>query len=234
MAKSLFHFLSWPGRLVCTRTAEDVVPRVSEPGSTRSAPQAADGTVRPVCARQHAAILLYLAISVLAAISVGCEETEPRRASAAKEPIRIAIVGESLDDATWPVIMAAAQWFHARYRLAEVKPFATETSSAGGQQKLLADLSEQPFDAVCVVPADPEAIRGSIQELVRHGKRVITFGRDVPESERHAYCGPSQFDIGHSAAQACGMVLKGRAPTIMLLLAGSNNDAYAARCYALN
>ncbi|HVP11622.1 MAG TPA: substrate-binding domain-containing protein [Phycisphaerae bacterium] len=162
----------------------------------------------------------------------GCDNGEGEGGPTAKEPVRIAVVGEGRNEPTWPVIQAAARWFDDRYRLADVETFAPEVISPGEQRKLLVDLANKPFDAVCVVPCDPDAVRVSIQELVRHGKRVITIGRDVPQSDRHANCGPSNFDIGHAAAQACALVLKGRPPTIMLLYAGLEDDAYAARYYA--
>jgi ABC-type sugar transport system substrate-binding protein len=176
-----------------------------------------------------AALVVLVVVALFAA---GCDDDSAGTARKGKERVRIAIVGQSRDDPTWPVIQATAAWFGDRYRLASVETLAPETLSPGEQKKLLAGLVDRPFDAVCVVVFDSDAVRASIQELVRHGKRVVTIGRDVPGSERYAHCGPSEFDVGRAAAQACAMVLRGRAPTIMLLHAGVENDAYASRYYA--
>jgi hypothetical protein len=178
---------------------------------------------------------MVLTLAMIAApigFSTGCKDLGSKGHAEENEHVRIALVGEAQDDATWPVLQATSRWFMDRYHLADVETMAPPSASPGDQQKLLLDLAEKPFDAVCVAPSDPDSVRSAIQALVRHGKRVITIGRDVPQSDRHANCGPSNYEIGRAAAQAAAMVLKGRAPTIMLLYAGSAEEAYAARYYA--
>jgi hypothetical protein len=179
--------------------------------------------------------LMVFTLAIIAApvgFSAGCKDLGSKRHAEANEQIRIALVGEAQDDPTWPVLQATSRWFMDRYHSADVEPMAPLTMAPGEQQKLLLDLAVKPFDSVCVAPSDPDSVRSAIQELVRHGKRVITIGRDVPQSDRHTYSGPSDFEIGRAAAQASAMVLKGRPPTIMLLYAGFAEEAYAARYYA--
>jgi hypothetical protein len=182
--------------------------------------------------RRREAVLPLLPICVLAVAATSCKDDNLRTPSEDREPVRIALIGEARDDPTWPVLQATATWFTNRHRRAEVDTDAPRTISPGEQRKLLADLATKPYDAVCVVPSDPDAVRASIQDLVRHGKRVMTLGRDVSKSDRHACFGPSNTETGRTAAQACAVVLRGRAPTIMLLYGGVENDTYAARYYA--
>lgn len=181
-------------------------------------------------ARETRSVWLILAVSAaLLAVghTSGCKTQ--RRPAEAMEPVRIAVVGVAKDDPTWPVIQAAARWFTERNRRAEVEVMATETASPSEQQKLLTELASRPFDAVCVAPADPVSARTAINDLVQQGKRVVTFGRDVPQSNRHAFCGPSEFEIGRAAVRACMAVLKGRLQTIILLHAGAQDEIYGDR-----
>jgi ABC-type sugar transport system substrate-binding protein len=165
-----------------------------------------------------------------AALAVGCKP-EDQVKPPDREQTHIVVVGEAKDDPTWPVLQAAIRWFTDHYRLATVELQAPDSASAGRQQALLQELVGKDVDAVCLAPTDPNSLRVVVNDLVRCGKRVVTIGRDVPNSDRRMCSGPSEFEIGQAAARACEMALKGRSPTVILLHAGLQDDIYGPRYY---
>jgi len=173
-------------------------------------------------------LVAICAVAVL--LSAACDRRDGATPqSRTDDVIRIALVGETKNDPAWPVLQDAAKRFSSRTIRADVEPMAPDTSSPEEQARLLLHLVNEPFQAVCIVPADPAGIRTAIRDLVQHGKRVVTIGRDVPLSDRQTYCGPSQLQIGAAAVRACRSALMGRAKSIILLHAGSEESVYADR-----
>lgn len=168
-----------------------------------------------------------LVLSVVAGVS--CDRLD-ETSSEAHQTISIALVGPGLGDSSWPVLSAAAEWFDGNEKDISVEAMAPDSGSALAQRAMLEQLRDDPrYDVVCVLPYDPTALPSVLREIVRYGKTVITIGHDVPNSSRYGYCGPSEFEIGRSAARACATLLEGRAKTIMLLHAGRDRDAEGKR-----
>ena len=167
-----------------------------------------------------------LALGVL--VPASCrQDADGRSRPQAEKHIVVVAVGK--DDPTWPVIEATAQWFESQRRFVTVEAVAPEKTSPVEQQQILEALATQRVDAVCVAPVDPRAIRQVIKDLVHRGKRVALIGRDVPDSGRFCYCGPSEFAIGQAAAQACALAVRSRSNTVMLLHAGADDAVYGSR-----
>ncbi len=178
----------------------------------------------PAARKQRFAIaFLVLGVPLLAS----CRDTQGNARSRTEK--HIIVVGIGKDDPTWPVIEAAAQSFESQRPLVTVEAVAPERTSPVEQQQILEDMASQRMDGICVAPVDPRAILPVIQNLVRQGKSVVLIGRDVPKSGRSGYCGPSEFEIGQAAAQACEVAIRSRSNTIMLLHAGADDVVYGSR-----
>jgi ABC-type sugar transport system substrate-binding protein len=134
-----------------------------------------------------------------------------------------------MDDPTWAVVEAAAKRCEEQDRFSTIDVMAPETHSPREQRELLLGLLEREVDVVCVLPTDVESVRSVIDRLAQNGIPVVTIGRDVPGSNRRAYCGPIEAEIGRAAAQACVAAVQGRPGTVMLLHAGTDTPVYGER-----
>lgn len=206
------------------------MPFAVETTHRRSAEQGPDSLAGLV--RHSSSPVRLAAISTLLLTLGACDQQgDAGPGGSAPELIRIALVGQTKQDATWPVLQAAARWFSGRSVRAETEAMAPDSASPEAQERMLRGLVGQPFHAVCIVPSDPDAIRTAVQGLVRHGKRVVIIGRDIPQSNRHAYCGPSEFEVGRAAVRACTGALMGRAKSIILLHGGSGEGFSSDRYF---
>ncbi len=149
-------------------------------------------------------------------------------------PIRprhhIVIVGESQDDATWPVIRAIAVRVEAEHPTFKVTTDAPQTASPQGQQRILESLLDSDVNAVCVVPTDPNSVQPVLERLSSRGKHTAIVGRDLSNPEaRRFYCGPSELEVGKMAGIACVRSLAGRPQTAMLLTSSKDDQAELIR-----
>ncbi|MCZ6698213.1 MAG: substrate-binding domain-containing protein [Planctomycetota bacterium] len=172
--------------------------------------------------------VLLGAVVCCVSVSGGCEPDSPSRPS--KHAVHIVIIGEAKDEPTWPVIRSAAAWLTDYLDEVTVESVAPETSSPRAQLELLKECSDREVSAVCILPLDPESLRAAIDALVRTGKPVLTFGRDVEGSARVSYCGPSEIDLGEAAAEACLATMDDPIKTVILL--SSKAERYGRRTRA--
>lgn len=163
---------------------------------------------------------------------IGCDEQSGRRDESPDRQLRVFIVGESEAEPTWPVLQALAKQFQENSKRVEFIAVAPKSSSPREQQALLESLPGRGASVACLIPTDPPSLRGSVNRLATGGCRVVTIGRDVPESSRSVYCGPSEIEIGKKAAEACAVALSGRPQTVMTLTAGESNTTYRVRSYS--
>lgn len=177
---------------------------------------------RPACAA-------ILSLCLVATVFPSCDPAEqsPREI---RKRFHIVIVGEAKDDATWEVLQASALKTSQDYPIYDVEVLAPATASPDGQQKILESLISSDASAICVVPTDPDSIAPVIEQLYKRGKPVIVIGRDIQKkSSRRVYCGPSELDIGKTAAIACAQSLAGRSQTVMLLTSDSDQESELIR-----
>lgn len=142
---------------------------------------------------------------------------------------RIALIGVGKDHPTWPILQTSARQIAGRRGRLDIIALAPDTASPRAQQDLLNNIATEKAEAVCINPLDASALAPAITELVQRGIPVITFGSDVPNSNRNGYCGPLESDIGLEAARACDLLSKGSSSSIMLLDAGEDDEFYGAR-----
>ncbi len=183
---------------------------------------------RCVCTATRRPVGIAACCTAACVILVGCDNKAPPPQIQLRVA-RVVFVAAQQGDPTWTAIQAIARRFCREYRRAEVEVVGPETGGSAGQDKLLKDLIVRPVDAVCVVPADPQAVASTLRDLVKAGKRVVTVGRDVPEGGPHVFCGPSELELGQTAARACVRALRDRPQTILLLHAGSTDDVFGPR-----
>jgi len=169
---------------------------------------------------------------MLLGLLAGCRDEEMPKADKRKK-IRIAVVGTSKSDPDWPIIVACAPAALVYQDGVAVEVRAGESPSPAEQRTILAALVTEPFDAVCVMPIEPDAIRPEIAQLARVGKPVVTFGVDVRSSERVSFHGPHEEDIGFAAAAAVLNLLPSTRISVGLIGPGARDERYGARCRAL-
>lgn len=160
----------------------------------------------------------------------GCKPAGVQRPKRSKV-VRIVVIGEGLDEPTWPVIEATGRRFAKKYALTTVDARAPRTSSPRAQQELLKSLTSESFDAACIYPTDPSAVREEINSLSQRGLAVVTIGRDVQPSRRASYCGSSSFEVGKASVLAASRILEHRNKTLMLLHGGTESDDVSKRYY---
>lgn len=159
----------------------------------------------------------------------GCDAPGATRRPAMSKR-HIAVVGTWTEDPSWDVLRTVADRIAADTPGVRISFFAPEDQTPAGQQAVLDKIAGMKFDAVCILPGDALAIRDSVNNLVEGGKPVVLVGRDVPDSSRNFFVGPSEMEIGRAAAQACKQVLPGDRRTVMLLAAGPGDPVYGFRC----
>jgi len=175
----------------------------------------------------HRAKSFALAALALTAASA-CDPAPPAR-QPGRSSVHILVVGESKDSPSSVILRAVSIRFAHENTYATVEFLAPETRSPSAQQALLESIKQRKFDALCIVPIDPAAIRGHVDSFVIDGKQVVTIARDIPDSNRTLYCGPLESQIGRMAATACAIAVQNRSKTVMLLQAGRENTAYLSR-----
>lgn len=211
----------------CRHRTPQPSPRTGAAASvaSRSWPSAA----RWVCTQTRRSSGIAVCCAAACVLLVGCDDKAPPPPDQGRVA-KVVFVATQQGDPAWTAIQAIARRFCREYRRAEVEVVGPETGGSGGQLRLLEGLIAQPVDAVCVVPADPQAVAPTLRDLVKAGKRVVTVGRDAPNSGPHVFCGPSELELGRTAARACVRALRDRPQTILLLHAGGTTDeAFGAR-----
>lgn len=171
-------------------------------------------------------------LAVLLALP-SCDPSRLRRPRSGELDVRIVVVGEGKTEATWEVLLLASQRIGRIYPAARVDCVSPDSSSPHEQQRLLEGLLEEQVSAVCVAPIEARAIEVVIGRLAASGRPVVTLFRDVRDSSRAVYCGPSEREIGERAAEACDIALRGRARTVMLLHAGDDHKETRGRYYSI-
>ncbi len=146
-----------------------------------------------------------------------------------KDTVHILVVGESKDSPASAILRAASMRFDHENAYATVEFLAPETRSPSAQQAVLRSIKDRKFDALCIVPIDPTAVRSLVDAFVIDGKQVVTIARDIRDSNRVLYCGPIESQIGRTAATACAIAVQDRPKTVMLLHAGREHRSYHRR-----
>ncbi len=143
-------------------------------------------------------------VAVLAwagAIVAGCDDRTERRAERAR--VRVLLVGRAERDATWPILREAAADYEAanRYSCA-LTCRATPVVSPSAQRELLDSCTPEEVHALCMWPADPDALRSTVSRVANRGIPVILLGRDMRDSGRAAFCGPNERALGEALGEA--------------------------------
>ncbi|MBK8266919.1 MAG: sugar ABC transporter substrate-binding protein [Planctomycetes bacterium] len=180
----------------------------------------------------YAAFQWFAGVCVLFFAAASCEPNAAEREPVFTPKFRIFIVGEGENEPTWPALQAAAARFQKDDGKNEIIAITPKQNSPREQQELLDNLLQRGPSAVCLLPCDPTALRNSVNKLVTSGCLVVTFVRDVSESKRSCFCGPSELDIGKQAAAACSLALANHAQTAITLNAESRGEVYRMRSHA--
>lgn len=181
--------------------------------------------------RLRRAAQLLTALTLVLAVA-GCDDSAATKPATSPADRHITLVGESQADPAWDVLKASADRFERENPRFKVRVVAPMTASPTDQQKLLMSLIDGDTQVVCLMPSDARALRPAIQKLSTGGRPVITIGLDVPTSNRAAYSGPSEIEIGRQAAAACALALEGRSTSAITLHAGEDDESRRVRRYA--
>ena len=69
------------------------------------------------------------------------------------------------------------------------------------QLQIVRELAEQGYDGIAISPFEADPVREAIDEVAAKGIAVVTFGTDVPDSERLAHVGTHNRAAGRTAAK---------------------------------
>lgn len=169
-------------------------------------------------------------LAIINLLGLACDNSAPKP-KPLDRVVRVVVVGQAKSDPEWAILQNTSQRIAKRYPLTVLEVRAGEDGSARSQRQILKALQHEKVDAVCIWPVDGEAIRQDLDALATSGTTVVTIGRDVPNSHRQTYCGPSEFEVGQKAAEAAGKILGPRNKTVMLLHAGDEEPVYGKRYF---
>lgn len=164
-------------------------------------------------------------VGALLALATGigaCEsDAKPKR----PEPKgKILFVGRSADDPMWVTASRLAEEARESRGWVGVELRCPKEGTPDAQRALLEEIQPAKWRAVCVLVNNPEAIAAPVDRLVRAGVPVVLLGRDAPGTDRSAFCGVDEEEVGEALANACIQGLGGASATIGVVH-GGNQDA---------
>lgn len=162
-----------------------------------------------------------------------CDAPSIRPPERPKSTRSLVLVGDGEDGPLHPVLLGAATSYRARRPELVIRVLSPRTRSPVLQQQILTELATSSDDAVVVLPLDAEAITATLNRLAVSGKPVVTALRDAPRSDRAAYSGASEPELGRLAGAAAVGSLVGRSQSIVLMRSGREDPVYRDRYASL-
>lgn len=180
--------------------------------------------------------VLVLAAAALAACGGGGDAGAAQADSAAGQgtagaggdgTIRIAVIAKSSNN---PVFLAARTGAEAAAKEISAQPggpkvevlWLTPPQEDGQvQAQRIQQAVNEGVDAVLISASDAGKVLGAINDAVARGVAVMTFDSDVPQSQRFAYYGVDDMEIGRTVMRELAQQLGGRGA--IAILAGNQN-----------
>ena len=149
---------------------------------------------------------LWFAIVVAAVAAIGYRMSVFREAPPPPMP-KVAFVASG-PGPYWQAAVTGAKAAGRDHRVKLQLEIPEGSESAERQTAILGMLGVGEFDGVALSPVDPERKTPLINQMVRDGKKVVTFDSDAPLSDRQSYIGTNNLDAG----RACATLAKEAAP----------------------
>lgn len=179
--------------------------------------------------------MLVLAAAALAACGGGGDAGQQAKgdttaaggAGGAGGTIRIAVIAKSSNN---PVFLAARTGAEAAARELSAQPggpkvevmWLTPPQEDGQvQAQRIQQAVNQGANAILISASDAGKVAGAINDAVGRGVEVMTFDSDVPQSQRFAYYGVDDVEIGRTVMRELAQQLGGRGS--IAILAGNQN-----------
>lgn len=141
------------------------------------------------------------------------------------QPIRIAVIAKSSNN---PVFLAARTGAEAAAREltaagtpVEVLWLTPPQEDGQVQAQRIQQAVNQGANAILISASDAGKVAGAINDAVGRGVEVMTFDSDVPQSQRFAYYGVDDVEMGRRVMRELSQQLGGRGS--VAILAGNQN-----------
>jgi len=148
-------------------------------------------------------------------------------AGQAGQPITIAVIAKSSNN---PVFLAARTGAEAAAKEISAQPggpqvrvlWLTPPQEDGQvQAQRIQQAVNDGADAILIAASDPGKITGAINDAVGRGVQVMTFDSDAPQSQRFAYYGVDDLEVGKEVMRELSTQLGGKGA--IAILAGNQN-----------
>ncbi len=148
-------------------------------------------------------------------------------AGGAAQPIRIAVIAKSSNN---PVFLAARTGAEAAAKEISAQPggpqvtvsWLTPPQEDGQvQAQRIQQAVNDGADAILIAASDAGTVTGAINDAVGRGVQVMTFDSDVPHSQRFAYYGVDDLEVGRQVMRELAAQMNGQGS--VAILAGNQN-----------
>jgi ribose transport system substrate-binding protein len=145
----------------------------------------------------------------------------------AGKPITIAVIAKSSNN---PVFLAARTGAEAAAKEISAQPggprvtisWLTPPQEDGQvQAQRIQQAVNDGVDAILIAASDAGKVTGAINDAVGRGVQVMTFDSDVPQSQRFAYYGVDDLEVGKEVMRELSTQMGGRGA--VAILAGNQN-----------
>jgi ABC-type sugar transport system substrate-binding protein len=172
------------------------------------------------------AALLVLAVSVFAQGSKKITMVGTDKVVAAKDfgydakpkgKYTIAVVVKSAAIPVWESHLIAAEKAGKKLGVKILGYAPTKADNVEEQKRILEDLITTGVDAVILAPANTEAVRGPVQDLIKAGIPVIYDNTMGPSNVDYlTYVGVDNLEVGNVIAKAIGDLMGGKGKLLVL------------------
>ena len=148
-------------------------------------------------------------------------------AGAAGRPITIAVIAKSSNN---PVFLAARTGAEAAAKEISAQPggpqvrisWLTPPQEDGQvQAQRIQQAVNDGADAILIAASDAGKVTGAINDAVGRGVQVMTFDSDAPQSQRFAYYGVDDLEVGRQVMRELAAQMNGKGS--VAILAGNQN-----------
>lgn len=163
------------------------------------------------------AVLLWTAATLLFALGCGSPEPAPEKLPEPikGENVRFAVIPKQLDNPVFEYARIGAMQA-AKELDVQVLWRGPETYDAGRQAEILRELVAQNVDGIAISCANPDLLRGPIDEAVEAGIPVVTWDSDSPQSKRAVFFGIDDYAAGQIIAEELGERIGGKGTVAVL------------------
>jgi len=161
--------------------------------------------------------LSAIAAVLMFTLACGSQEPAPEKLPEPieRENVRFAVIPKQLDNPVFEYARIGAMQA-AKELDVQVQWRGPETYDPKRQVEILRELVAQNVDGIAISCADPDLLRGPIDEAVETGIPVVTWDSDSPQSKRAVFFGIDDYAAGQIIAEELGELIGGKGTVAVL------------------